>query len=96
MAVDLEITPEVEQRLRAIARDEMERWRQGVQEDWSPEKMRAAMRRIVERRQRISMTPEEVEQLIEEHRREIGRGPLVDEDADQLSHDPACDPPAAA
>jgi hypothetical protein len=45
-----------------------------------PEVVRAAMERIEERRKRIAMPPEELEALLEEHRREFHRGPLVDED----------------
>lgn len=42
--------------------------------------MKAVMERILALRSRFTMTAEEMEQLIEEHRREIGRGPLVPED----------------
>jgi hypothetical protein len=41
--------------------------------------MQAAMARLEERRKKIALPPEVVEAILEEHRREFGRGPLVDE-----------------
>jgi hypothetical protein len=79
MAVRVELSREVENAIEEAVRREVRRQLTGVRESWSPEKMRAAMDRIEERRTRVAFPPEEVEALLEEHRREIGRGPLVEE-----------------
>jgi hypothetical protein len=79
MAVELELKPEVEARIREIARDEVTKRLSGVRDDWSLETMQAAMRRLVELRRKIALPAEELEALLEEHRREMGRGPLTDE-----------------
>jgi hypothetical protein len=46
------VSPEVERKLREIAREEIDRRLSGVREDWSLERMQAATRRIEERRKR--------------------------------------------
>jgi hypothetical protein len=74
MSTELELSREMEQAMRRIAREEVERWSQGVRDDWSLEKMQAAMRRLCELRKTISIPPDVVDDLIEEHRREFGRG----------------------
>ena len=48
---------------------------------WSRERMLQAMQRMEQLRARMSIPADELEELLEEHRREIGRGPLIDEDA---------------
>ncbi len=80
MSLELEVNPQLEERMRAIAREEVAKQLFGVREGWSHEKMVAAMQRIVERRKRIALPPEVVDEIIEEHRREMGRGPLVDDE----------------
>lgn len=78
MSTQLQITPELEERMRAIARDEFEKRLLGVREDWSVQRMQAAMTRLEALRKQVALPPDAVEEIIEEHRREFGRGPLVE------------------
>jgi hypothetical protein len=77
----VELSPEMRALIQEAVAKELHHLKPGVRPDWSVERMQAAMKRIVERRRRIGLPPDVVEQIIEEHRREFGRGPLVpDED----------------
>ena len=79
MSTELEVSPKVEERVRAIVQEELDKRLSGVQEGWSREKMLAAMKRIRERRKQIALPPDVVDAIIEEHRREMGRGSLTDD-----------------
>ena len=83
MPGELNVTPELEQWVREIVRDEI---RMAATRDqrhgWSPDKMVAAMERIRERRKTMALPADVVDALIEEHRKEFGRGPLIDEPDD--------------
>jgi hypothetical protein len=102
MSTQLEITPEVERRLREIVREELgdlpgssthhglpqsemralmdrttgrsaaQAW--GAYEGRPQAEIVAAMERVEELREKIALPIEEVEALLEEHRREFGRG----------------------
>jgi hypothetical protein len=74
------ITPELEDMVRKIVRDEMQRTHPTSMRHGLPkESMHQAMDRIVELRKRIRVPPGEFTEILEEHRREFGRGPLVDD-----------------
>jgi hypothetical protein len=79
MAHEIDIPSQVEERPRETAREEAEGWQPHRQRQWSPESMRAAMARLRELRKRMVIPEDELEALLEEHRREIGRGPPGEE-----------------
>jgi hypothetical protein len=85
MEVRVQLSPEVERAIEDAVRREVRRQLTGSREDWSPEKMRAAMDRIVERRKQVAFPPDELEAMLEEHRKEIGRGPLVEERDERIN-----------
>lgn len=80
MSTETVVSPELEKRLRSIVQDELHRRDSASSEDWSLEQMQAAIARIRERRKRIALPPGVLEALIEETRREFGRGPLVEDE----------------
>jgi hypothetical protein len=83
MGLALKVSPETEEWVREIVRDELNRDRPRERRVGAPpSEMEAVWRRIDELRTRIAMDPDELEELLEEHRREMGRGPLVDEPGD--------------
>lgn len=80
LAKEIRGSHQITQLIREIVREEMGEDRQRVRQAGLPRsEMKEAMRRLVELRKRIKLPPDIVEAIIEEHRRECGRGPLVDE-----------------
>jgi hypothetical protein len=80
MPVDLEVRPETEAWIRTVVRDEIRNHRrQGRQHGVDPSQMEEVMARMDRLRARMNLSREALEEAIEEHRRELGRGPLVDE-----------------
>ena len=74
-------TPQATNVIRTIVRQELEtarprEWHAGLPQ----EEMRSVMARIVELRKEIAMPPDALEEILEEHRREMGRGSLTDAD----------------
>lgn len=78
MSTKVEISPEIVKLVKDCVKEEVEKRVLGVREDWSQARVVAAMERLEERRKRIALPREIFDEIIEEHRRDFGRGPLVD------------------
>lgn len=72
--------PDLDERIRRIVQEELNERLSGRRGEWSQERAAAALDRILERRRRIGMPDEVVDALLQQHRQEIGRGPLTEDD----------------
>lgn len=72
------VTPEMETWLRSLIHEELRNLQSRERHvGHDPVQMKTIMARIKERRKRIGLPSDVVEEIIREHRAEVGRGPLV-------------------
>lgn len=74
MGTQIELNPTAERALRGLVREEIQRHLLGIREDSTPDRVARSMERLVKLRRRIAMPLEELEEILQEHRAETGRG----------------------